>query len=71
MDFITDEVLFYGGAAAAALSLAAAFLYVCIAQVKRIRLNARLDEEYGKEEKKDAKKRCAEAGEGLKKRQRA
>lgn len=57
MDFITDEVLFYGGAAAAALSLAAAFLYACIAQVKRIRLNARLDGEYGKEDRKDGEKR--------------
>ncbi len=47
MDWLTNEILFYGGIAAAIASLAAALLYFCITQIKKVRLDARLDAEYG------------------------
>jgi len=47
MDWLTDEILFYGGIAIAAISLIAAIFYFSLSQIRRIRLNARLDAEYG------------------------
>ena len=52
MEWITDELLFYGGMAIAACSLLALLLCVCIFQIKKVRLNARLDAEYGEQKKK-------------------
>lgn len=47
VDWLTNEILFYGGIAVAIASLAAALLYFCITQIKKVRLDARLDAEYG------------------------
>lgn len=52
MEWISDELLFYGGMAAAGCSLLAMILYLCISQIKKVRLSARLDAEYGERKKK-------------------
>lgn len=51
MEWMTNELLFYGGMAAAGGSLLALILFLCISQVKKVRLNARLDAEYGPRKK--------------------
>ena len=51
MSWLTDELLFYGGIAVAVGSLVMAILSFCILQIKKIRLNAQMDYEYGKKEK--------------------
>ena len=48
MNWITSELLFYGGIAVSAGAAAAAVLYFSISKVKRIQLNVKLDAEYGK-----------------------
>lgn len=48
MEWLTDEVLFYGGTIAAIGSAGAAAVYYIIAYVRWVRLSIRLDEEYGK-----------------------
>ena len=52
MEWISDELLFYGGMAAAGCSLLAMILSLCMFQIKKVRLNARLDAEYGERKKK-------------------
>lgn len=52
MEWITNELLFYGGIAAAGCSLFAMVFCLCIFQIKKVRLNARLDAEYGERKKK-------------------
>lgn len=52
MEWVTDEILFYGGMAAAGCILAAAIIYLCISQIGIVRLNARLDSEYGERTEK-------------------
>lgn len=49
---MTDEILFYGGAAFALVSLITAVIYFSISQIRKVRLNAQLDKEYGEEKKK-------------------
>lgn len=51
MNWLTDEILFYGGVAASAASFVAAVFYFSISQIQKIRLNTKLDEEYGKKER--------------------
>lgn len=48
MNWLTNELLFYGGMAVAIGSLIAAILYFCISQIGKVRLDAQLDAEYGK-----------------------
>ena len=48
MEWLTDEILFYGGMIAAIGSAVAAAVYYIIACVRWARLSIRLDEEYGK-----------------------
>ena len=52
MGWISDELLFYGGMAVAGCSLLAMILCLCMSQVRKVRLNARLDAEYGERKKK-------------------
>lgn len=52
MEWLTDEILFYGGMIAAIGSAGAAAVYYIIACVRWARLNIRLDEEYGKTDRK-------------------
>lgn len=54
---ITDQLLFYGGMAVSGCSAALAFLFFCISQIRKIRLNARLDAEYGRQEKTIGRRR--------------
>ncbi len=48
MDWLTNEVLFYGGMIVSACSLIFGIMDYVILYIKRIRLNIKLDEEYGK-----------------------
>ncbi len=50
MDWVTNEVMFYGGMIISACSLVLGIVYYAISYIKRIRLNIKLDEEYGKQE---------------------
>lgn len=52
MNWLSNEILFYGGAAAAIFSVAAAFVYFCFSRISAVRLNAKLDAEYGEKGKK-------------------
>lgn len=47
MNELTNEMLFYGGIVVAATSLVMALLYFCFTQIKKLRLDARLNTEYG------------------------
>lgn len=48
MEWLTNEILFYGGIVAAVGSVVTAIIYFSISQIKKIRLNIQLDAEYGK-----------------------
>lgn len=52
MQWITNEVLFYGGIIFAGGSLLLAIIYFCVVRIKFIKLNAQLDTEYGEQDKK-------------------
>lgn len=52
MNWITDEMLFYGGIAAAGGSLLASIVCFAAFKIQKIRLDSQLDEEYGKENRK-------------------
>lgn len=51
VDWFTDEILFYGGIVVAAGSFFVAVVYFLISQIRGVRLNAKLDIEYGEKEK--------------------
>ena len=46
------ELMFYGGIAVTAVSLAVLLIFLCVIQVIKMRLDLKLDEEYGKRKKK-------------------
>lgn len=46
------ELMFYGGIAITAVSLAVLLIFLCVIQVIKMRLDLKLDEEYGKRKKK-------------------
>ena len=46
------ELMFYGGIAITAVSLAVLLIFLCVFQVIKMRLDLKLDEEYGKRKKK-------------------
>lgn len=48
MEWLTSEMMFYGGIVAAGSAVTAAVIYFSISQIKKIRLNIQLDSEYGK-----------------------
>lgn len=48
---LTNEMLFYGGLIVAGGSLLGFLFFVFVLQIRRIRLNSKLDEEYGKDRK--------------------
>lgn len=52
MGWSLSEILFYGGIIAACVSCAAAMICFFVLKIEYVRLNAKLDEEYGKEEKR-------------------
>ena len=47
MEWLTSEMIFYGGIVAAGSAVVAAVIYFSISQIKKIRLNIQLDAEYG------------------------
>lgn len=47
MDWLTDEILFYGGAAAAVSSLVLAIVYLIVSHIHRSHLDLQLEKEYG------------------------
>lgn len=51
MNWITDELLFYGGIATAAGSIVLAILYFSVSQIKKIRLDVKLNAEYGEKDR--------------------
>lgn len=50
MEWLTNEVLFYGGIAVAACSFLFAIVYFIVSHIRRIHLDSQLDREYGKKE---------------------
>lgn len=50
MDFLTNEMLFYGGMIVAAGAAVLGVVVFCVFQVQKVRLNVRLDQEYGEKE---------------------
>lgn len=50
MEWLTNEILFYGGIAITTISLIIFIIYLCISQIITIRLNAKMDIEYGEKE---------------------
>lgn len=49
---ITNEMLFYGGLIIVAFSCFAGLLYFGISQIRKVKLEQKLDEAYGKKEKR-------------------
>lgn len=47
MDWLTDNILFYCGIGAASAAAAAALICICVFRIRRAKLGARLDAEYG------------------------
>ena len=52
MDWLTNEVLFYGGIIITGCSILSAIIFLCVTKIKAVRLNAQLDAEYGERKKK-------------------
>ena len=50
MNWLTNEVMFYGGIVVAGCSLVSGIIYLGISHIRRIRLDVQLDDEYGKRE---------------------
>jgi hypothetical protein len=48
MDFLSNEFLFYGGIVLAAGALVVLVIYLFISKIGAIRLDIKLDSEYGK-----------------------
>ncbi len=49
MDWLTNEMILYFGIVISVISLITLVLYFSIAKVRKIRLNAQMDKEYGEE----------------------
>ena len=50
MEWLTNEMMFYGGISMAVGSVVLAILYFCVSKINKIRLNVQLDAEYGKKD---------------------
>ena len=48
MDWLTNEIMFYGGIIIEGSSLAVAVIYLVVSHIRKIRIDMQLDEEYGK-----------------------
>lgn len=51
MEWLTNEMLFYGGIIITIISLIIFIIYLCISQIIKIQLNTKMDMEYGEKEK--------------------
>ncbi len=54
---VTDELLFYGGMLTAGVSAVLAMFFFFVSKIRKERLKARLDAEYGLPEQKRKKKK--------------
>ena len=52
MDFLSNETIFYGGIVITAIYILSAVIYFSVSKIKSIKLNAKLDAEYGERRKK-------------------
>ncbi len=52
VDWLTDEVLFYGGLILTGTSLAAAAVFFIISHIQWVHLSSQLDAEYGERKEK-------------------
>ena len=50
VEWLTNEMLFYGGIIITIISLIIFIIYLCITQIIKIQLNAKMDIEYGEKE---------------------
>lgn len=50
MEWLTNEVLLYGGIGTAICTAVTALIYSVVLRIQWIRMNAQMDEEYGKKE---------------------
>ncbi len=48
MEWLTNELLFYGGIAVCGLALLFAITLFCVSKIRAVKLNARLEAEFGK-----------------------
>ena len=55
MDWLTNEVLFYGGIIMVSCSLFAALVSFFVFKIRKLKLETRLDAEYGKKVKTKSK----------------
>lgn len=47
MEWLINEVLFYGGLIIVGCSVISGIIYFCVSKIKAVRLKAQLDVEYG------------------------
>lgn len=50
MEWLSNEILFYGGMVLMGCSLMSAMIYFCIAKIKAVKLEMKLNAEYGERE---------------------
>ncbi len=50
MGYLTNEILFYGGVIITIIVVVAFVIYLCISQIIKIKLNTKMDLEYGEKE---------------------
>lgn len=48
MNWLTNELMLYGGIMVSVCSLIMGFVYLALSHIRRIHLDMQLDEEYGK-----------------------
>ena len=49
MDWLTNDIIFYGGIIISAIALLLALIFIFVFTIKKMNLSARLDTEYGKQ----------------------
>lgn len=52
MDWLTNDIIFYGGIIISAIALLFALIFIFVFTFKKMNLSARLDTEYGKQIKR-------------------
>lgn len=55
MEWMTSEIMFYGGIGISVSAVIFGILFLCISQIHKIRLMMQLDREYGENRKKGRK----------------
>ena len=48
MEWLSNELLFYGGIAICGVDILLAIIFFCVSKIKAVKLGARLEAEYGK-----------------------